>query len=155
MPVPLDEFPVHQVPLSMRYMESSDRNSYDRSYWNAQDRTGEVFLVTGLGVYPNLGVIDAYATIATPGRQVAVRMSDALGDDRRVQEVGPYKIEVIEPLKMLRLVCDAQGPGHHLRPHVERVVPRARGAPAPDPRRRPRSSSTPRASRRWARGKAG
>ena len=91
MPVPLDEFPVHQVPLSMRYMESSDRNSYDRSYWNAQDRTGEVFLVTGLGVYPNLGVTDAYATIATPGRQVAVRMSDALGDDRRVQEVGPVQ----------------------------------------------------------------
>jgi hypothetical protein len=86
MPVPLDEYPVHQVPMSMRYMESSDRNSYDRSYWNAQDRTGEVFLVTGLGVYPNLGVTDAYATIATPGRQVAVRMSGPLGDDRRVQE---------------------------------------------------------------------
>ena len=111
MPVPLDEYPVHQVPLSMRYMESSDRNSYDRSYWNAQDRTGEVFLVTGLGVYPNLGVTDAYATIATPGRQVAVRMSDALGDDRLVQEVGPYKIEVIEPLKKLRLTCDAKEQG--------------------------------------------
>jgi hypothetical protein len=111
VPVPLDEYPVHQVPLSMRYMESSDRNSYDRSYWNAQDRTGEVFLVTGLGVYPNLGVIDAYATIATPGRQVAVRMSDALGEDRMVQQVGPYRIEVLEPLKVLRLVCEAEDQG--------------------------------------------
>ena len=38
-------------------------------------------------------------------------MSDALGDDRRVQEVGPYKIEVIEPLKTLRLTCDAKEQG--------------------------------------------
>ena len=111
MPVPLDEYPVHQVPLSMRYMETSDRNSYDRSYWNAQDRTGEVFLVTGLGVYPNLGVIDAYATIATPGRQVAVRTSGALGEDRMVQQVGPYRIEVLEPLQKLRLVCEAEEQG--------------------------------------------
>jgi hypothetical protein len=111
VPVPLDEFPVHQVPMSMRYMETSDRNSYDRSYWNAQDRTGEVFLVTGLGAYPNLGVMDAYATIATPGRQVAVRMSGPLGDDRRVQEVGPYRIDVIEPLQKLRLTCDAKEQG--------------------------------------------
>ena len=111
MPVPLDEYPVHQVPLSMRYMETSDRNSYDRSYWNAQDRTGEVFLVSGLGVYPNLGVIDAYATIATPGRQVAMRTSGPLGDDRMVQQVGPYRIEVIEPLQKLRLVCEAEEQG--------------------------------------------
>ena len=54
-----------------------------------------------------------------------------------VQQVGPYRIEVLEPLQMLRLVCEARGPGHHLRPHLERVVPRARGAPSPDPRRWP------------------
>ena len=59
MPVPLDEYPVHQVPLSMRHMATSDRNAYDRCYFNAHDRSGEVFLVTGMGVYPNLGVIDA------------------------------------------------------------------------------------------------
>ena len=54
-PVPLDEYPIHQAPLSLRYVGTSDRNFYDRSYFNAHDRTGDVFLVTGLGVYPNLG----------------------------------------------------------------------------------------------------
>jgi hypothetical protein len=106
MPVPLDEYPVHQVPLSMRYMATSDRNAYDRCYLNAHDRTGDVFLVTGLGVYPNLGVIDAYATVRRGDRQLSVRMSDALGEDRTVQEVGPYRIEVVEPLERLRVVCD-------------------------------------------------
>jgi hypothetical protein len=106
MPVPLDEYPVHQVPLSMRYMATSDRNAYDRCYLNAHDRTGDVFLVTGLGVYPNLGVIDAYATVRRGDRQLSVRMADALGEDRTVQEVGPYRIEVVEPLERLRVVCD-------------------------------------------------
>ncbi len=110
-PVPLDEYPVHQVPMSMRHMESSDRNCYDRSYFNAHDRTGEVFLVTGLGVYPNLGVIDAFATVARGRRQHTVRFSDALGEDRTVQQVGPYRVEVEKPLERVRLVCQAASHG--------------------------------------------
>ena len=38
-------------------------------------------------------------------------MSDALGDDRMNQEVGPYRIEVIEPLQKLRLICDGDEHG--------------------------------------------
>jgi hypothetical protein len=111
MPVPLDEYPIHQAPLSIAYMDTSDRNAYDRCYLNAHDRTGDVFLVTGLGVYPNLGVIDAYATVRRGDRQHTIRASDALGDDRMRQQVGPYRVEVIEPLKKLRLVCDGDDHG--------------------------------------------
>jgi len=42
-------------------------------------------------------------------RQWAVRFSDALGDDRLHQRVGPYRIEVVEPLRRIRLVCDGDG----------------------------------------------
>jgi hypothetical protein len=110
-PAPLDEFPVHQAPLSVRHPATSDRNFYDRYYFNAHDRTGEVFLVTGLGVYPNLGVIDAYATVRRGDRQVTVRASDALTDDRLRPAVGPYRVEVVEPLHELRLVCDGDDHG--------------------------------------------
>lgn len=111
MPVPLDEYPIHQAPLSIAHMDTSDRNGYDRCYWNAHDRTGDIFLVTGLGLYPNLGVIDAFAAVRTGDRQFSIRTSDALGDDRMKQEVGPYRIEVIEPLHKLRLICDADDHG--------------------------------------------
>ncbi|MBI3689925.1 MAG: hypothetical protein HY239_04485, partial [Mycolicibacterium aromaticivorans] len=57
---PLDEYPVHQAPLPIAWPNSSDRNFYDRSYFNAHDRTGDIFLITGIGYYPNLGVKDAY-----------------------------------------------------------------------------------------------
>jgi hypothetical protein len=112
MPHPLDEYPVHQAPMPMDQVASSDRNFYDRYYFNAHDRTGDVFLVTGLGIYPNLGVIDAYATVRRGDRQWAVRCSDALGDeDRLAPAVGPYRVEVIEPLQQVRLVCDGDDHG--------------------------------------------
>ena len=111
MPVPLDDFPVHQAPLSMEHMVSSDRNAYDRYYFNAHDRTGDIFLLTGYGVYPNLGVTDAFVTVRRGDDQVTVRTSDALDQDRLHPHVGPYRIEVIEPLQELRVVCDADEHG--------------------------------------------
>ena len=107
MPVPLDEFPIHQVPLSMRYVATSDRNFFDRWYFNAHDRTGDVFLITGMGVYKNLGVIDAFATVRIDERQLTVRSSDAYEDRLLNAAVGPLRVEVIEPLQKIRVVCDA------------------------------------------------
>ena len=111
MPVPLDEFPIHQAPLSMAFPASSDRNFYDRYYFFAHDRTGDVVVVSGFGVYPNLGVTDAFLTVRRGDHQVTVRTSDALGDDRMNPAVGPYRIEVQEPLQTLRIVCDAEDQG--------------------------------------------
>jgi hypothetical protein len=88
MPSPLDEYPVHQTPLPMDRVATSDRNFYDRCYINLHDPSGEVFMVTGLGVYPNLGVIDAYAAARTDDEIRSVRFSDALGDRSLDQQVG-------------------------------------------------------------------
>lgn len=98
MPVPLAEFPIHHVPLSSRHVGTSYRNFYDRWYFNAHDRSGDVFLITGSGVYRNLGVIDAFATVRRGDRQWTVRASDALEHGMLDARVGPYRIEMIEPL---------------------------------------------------------
>ncbi len=111
MPISMDEYPLHQAPLSLQYPATSDRNAYDRCYFNAHDRTGDIFLVTGLGYYPNLGTMDAYATVRRGDRQHTVRISDAISDDRLNQQVGPYRIEVVEPLNVIRVVCDADDHG--------------------------------------------
>lgn len=106
MPVPLDEYPIHQTPLSFARVATSDRNFYDRCYLNAHDRDGGTFLVTGLGVYPNLGVVDAYATVRRGDSQTTVRFSDALRERSTEQRVGGYRVEVVEPLRVLRVVCE-------------------------------------------------
>jgi hypothetical protein len=107
VPIPLDEYPIHQTPLPMNRVASSDRNFYDRCYLHFHDRTGELFGVTGLGVYPNLGVIDAYAAVRHGDRVWSTRFSDALQHRSMDQQVGGYRIEVTEPLKRLRLTCDS------------------------------------------------
>ncbi len=90
----------------MAYFATSDRNVYDRCILHCYQRDGQRQLIAGLGVYPHLGVIDGYVTFRDGSQQVAVRASDALGDDRMAQAVGPIRIEVVEPLQKVRLVCD-------------------------------------------------
>ena len=71
----LDEYPIHQGPLPMRYVASSDRNVYDRCIYQGVDHEADAYFITGLGVYPNLGVIDAYATVRAGDTQWAVRFN--------------------------------------------------------------------------------
>ena len=106
-PHPLDEYPIHQVPLSMREPATSDRNTYDRCIMHGLNRDGSVQFAFGLGVYPNLGVIDAYAVVRRGTNLRVVRASDALTDDRMSQAVGPIRIDVVEPLQLLRVTCNA------------------------------------------------
>jgi hypothetical protein len=113
-PGELDEFPIHQAPLPMDRAASSDRNFYDRCYLNAHDNAGEVFLIAGLGTYPNLGVRDAFATVRVKDHQFSLRLSDALEARSLEQRVGPLRIEVLEPLESLRLTCDHEQVGFDL-----------------------------------------
>ena len=132
---PLDEYPIHQTPLSMAAVATSDRNFYDRCYFNGHDRTGDVFLITGMGIYPNVGVVDGYLAVKQGERVSTLRFSDALGDERL--RVGPYRIEVIEPLQKVRVICepnehgiaaditwDGSFPALEEQPHVIRKGPK-------------------------------
>jgi hypothetical protein len=113
---PTDEFPIHQIPQPIAWPGSSDRNFYDRSYFNAHDRTGDIFLITGLGYYPNLGVKDAFVLVRRRRRgagdieysdtQTAVHLSDGIDQDRLNQHVLGYRVEVTEPLHKLRIILE-------------------------------------------------
>jgi len=103
---PLDEYPIHQAPLPVTWPATSDRNFYDRCYLNAHDRTGDVFVVTGMGWYPNLGTKDAFVLVRRGDTQTAVHLGDAIDDDRLNQRVGGYRVEVVEPLRRLRVVLE-------------------------------------------------
>lgn len=101
---PLDEYPVHQLPQPIAWPGPSDRNFYDRSYFNAHDRTGDIFLISGIGYYPNLGVKDAFVLVCRAEIQTAVHLSDAIDQDRLNQHVGDYRVEVVEPLQTVHIV---------------------------------------------------
>ncbi|MDV6014146.1 hypothetical protein [Haloechinothrix sp. LS1_15] len=108
---PLDDYPIHQVIEPVRRVGTSDRNFYDRYYFNCHPHSGELFLVTGMGQYPNLGVADAFAVVHRDGTQLAVRASRELGIDRMDTTVGPFRVEVLEGLYRLRVVLEPNDHG--------------------------------------------
>ena len=102
----LDEFLAHQTSDTFDHVSTSDRNFYDRYYFNMHSSSDELFVITGLGQYPNLGVTDAFITVSIGTEQRTVRSSRELGSDRLDTSVGPLSVEVIEGLRTLRIRCD-------------------------------------------------
>lgn len=100
-----DDFCVHQTAETVRHVATSDRNFYDRYYFNCHANDGRAFLIFGLGQYPNLEVQDAFACVVVGDQHEVVRSSRRLGD-RMDTSVGPLRVEVIAPLERLRIVCE-------------------------------------------------
>ena len=107
---PLDDYPVHQVAEVIRHVGPSDRNFYDRYYFNCYPQPGAAeepqFLIIGLGQYPNLGVMDAFAVLRRGEDHIVFRASKALGHDRMDLAVGPLRVEVLDGLHRLRVVLE-------------------------------------------------
>jgi hypothetical protein len=108
---PLDDYPIHQIPQVMRNVGTSDRNFYDRYYFNCHPCSDELMLIMGLGQYPNLGVTDAFALVRRGPLHRVVRASRELGLDRMNTTVGPLRVEVLEGLRRLRVVLDENDHG--------------------------------------------
>ena len=53
-----DEYLIHQTPYTFDTVGTSDRNFYDRYFFNGYRRDGEVYFAVAMGQYPNLGVFD-------------------------------------------------------------------------------------------------
>jgi hypothetical protein len=101
-----DEYLAHQTSDTFDHVHTSDRNFYDRYYFNMHASSDELFVITGLGQYPNLGVTDAFITVSLGHEQHTVRASRELGSDRMDSSVGPLRVEVLEGLRRLRITCD-------------------------------------------------
>jgi len=100
-----DDYPIHQTPEPIAY-SGSDRNFYDRYFFNGYDNEGTLFFAAALGVYPHLNIMDASFCVVYDGVQYDLHASKYLKMERLDTQVGPIGIEVIEPLQCLSLTCD-------------------------------------------------
>ncbi len=101
-----DDYPIHQraEPIATA---GTDRNFYDRYFFNGYADSGEAFFAGALGVYPHLGVMDASVCLLADGAQHSTFASRLIaGGERMDTSVGPLSVEVIEPLRRLRLTSD-------------------------------------------------
>lgn len=95
-----DDYPIHQTPEPVAFA-GSDRNFYDRYFFNGYSADGSVFFAAALGVYPHLDVIDAAFCVVVDGKQHNVRASRRLNSERMDLRVGPIEVRVLEPLRKL------------------------------------------------------
>ena len=100
-----DDYPIHQTPDPIAFA-GTDRNFYDRYFFNGYSADSEMFFAAALGVYPHLNIMDAAFAVRIGDRQYNLRASKHLGMERMDTEVGPIRIEVVEPLKRLRIVVE-------------------------------------------------
>src|SRR3712207_2362916 len=103
---PMDDYLIHQAPETLDHPATSDRNFYDRYYFSAFNPDGSAFVAVAFGQYPNLNVTDAFANAVVSDRQHIVRASRELNGDRGDTSVGPIRVQVLEGLKRLRVVCE-------------------------------------------------
>lgn len=100
-----DDFPIHQTPNPIAYSDS-DRNFYDRYFFNAYAPDGSAFVGVAFGVYPNVNVADAHVAVLVDGVHHCLHASRVLGMERLDLRVGPIALEVREPLQRLALRVD-------------------------------------------------
>ncbi len=102
-----DDYPVHQTAEPIAFA-GTDRNFYDRYFFNGYAPDGSGFFALAFGVYPQLGVADAHFCTIRDGVQHCLHASRELGFERMDLTVGPIRIEVLEPLHQLRLIVTEQ-----------------------------------------------
>lgn len=97
-----DDYPLHQTPEPVAY-SGTDRNFYDRYFFNGYGPDGSDFFAVAFGVYPHLDIADAHFSVIRDGVQHCIHASRELGMERLALEVGPIRIEIIEPLQRLKV----------------------------------------------------
>lgn len=97
-----DDYPIHQTPDPIAV--SYNRNQYDRYFFNGFSADGGLAFAVAFGVYPHLGVMDGAFAVLVDGLQHNVRVSRHIVDAERMDTtVGPLSVEVVEPLKVVRV----------------------------------------------------
>lgn len=102
----MDEYPRHQVGGTFDTVVSDSVHWNDGFYFTLGDQSTGTTLFAAIRLYPNTDVMDAFACATTGNMQHNARWSRRLRPNNDDISVGPLSLEIIEPLRTLRLRCD-------------------------------------------------
>lgn len=105
-----DDFPLHQTSEPIAFA-GTDRNFYDRYFFNGYSPDGSVFFAAAMGFYPQLGIVDAAFCVIADGVQHNLRASRRSGGERLDLSVGPIALAIDVPLETVTLtIAPNDGP---------------------------------------------
>lgn len=108
----LDDYPIHQTPEPVAHPDTTDRNFYDRTWFNGYATDASWYFGIGMAVYPHRGILDcAFSVVDAGGRQHCFFGSRRAPAERTEMQVGPMRIEVLEPLRRTRVVLEDNDSG--------------------------------------------
>jgi len=103
----LDDYPIHQTPEPIAHPATSDRNVYDRTWFNGYAHDGSYYFGIGMAVYPHRGILDcAFSVVQPEGRQHCFFGSRRAPIERTEMQVGPFRMEVVEPMRRARVILE-------------------------------------------------
>ena len=102
----LDEYPLHQIAQPFIAVAGSDSQWNDGHYVCVADLAGNVCLTSNVRLYQNNDVLDGFVCLRHDGRQHNIRLSRRLRPDVEHFGVGPLRIEILEPMRRMRLVLE-------------------------------------------------
>ena len=108
---PFDDYCIHQSEEPLAVPTQSDRNFYDRYWFNGYNTaaTGDgadYLFEIGLGAYPNRYVMDGHFSVVIDGVQHSLHASRRCPEDRSQTDLGPLHLSVEQPLRQLRVRVD-------------------------------------------------
>ncbi len=106
-----DDYPIHQTATPIAAPLSGDRNAYDRYWFNGYGDEGDFYFGIGAARYPNLGILDCGFSVVHNGEQHAFHGSRRAPAEPTDVSVGPFRIEVIEPMRIIRVVLEENETG--------------------------------------------
>src|SRR5258707_1007789 len=89
-----DDFPIHQTPEPIAHPASTDRNVYDRYWFNGYSADGNLYFGIAFGLYPNRSVMDCAFSVVVNGVQRSFYASRRAPWERDELQIGPLRIEV-------------------------------------------------------------
>jgi len=98
-----DDYCIHQTHEPIAKVSQSDRNFYDRYWFNGMDKNAGFCFEIGFGVYPNRFVMDGHFSVVISGRQYSFHGSRRAPLDRTETVVGPLSIEIVAPMRIVRV----------------------------------------------------
>lgn len=102
----LDDYPIHQTPEPVAHPASGDRNVYDRYWFNGYGDDGGFYFGVAMGRYPHRGVLDCGFSLVIDGQQFCFFGSRRAPDDPSELDCGPFRIEVVDPMRVIRVILD-------------------------------------------------
>ena len=106
-----DEWPRHQTARTFDSVASDSPHWSDGYYFTLGDADSGITLFSGLRLYPNTDVMDAYVCVVVDGQQHNVRWSRRLRPRNDELAVGPFSVDILEPLTVLRTACEPNNYG--------------------------------------------